>query len=122
MAIFTEQNGPSLTLTSDREPENSFCYKRLIETPLPGPYFSCTVTLYTSCIVNGSHPGEFTLQYRKSLDRFTRTNSAGFDTIFHSHFGMKDKRGILGDDDNKIANALKDDIDHMQRLSTCPFL
>lgn len=99
MTVFTEQNGPSLTLLSDREPENSLCCKRLISTALPGPHFSRSVTLYTGLTVNGSHLGQFTLQYRKSLDRFMRTNSGCLVIIFHrslSHFGMKDERGEGG--------------------------
>lgn len=94
-AQFTQQNGPSLTLPSDRD-QNSLPDKRLISTPLPGPRFSRTVKPH-SFMASGSHLGHTSPYGVKSLDRFTRTNrafsSSSYFTDPFPHCGTKDKKG-----------------------------
>lgn len=83
-------------------------------------HFSCTVTLNTSPILNGSNLGQFTLQYGKSLDSFMRTNIAchcisKILPTFWDEGWVKERRK------GKEGKSLKDLIDHTQESSTAPF-
>lgn len=96
MTVFSEQNGPSLTLTH-REPENSLCYKRLIWSRLPGPHFShATFTPSTSVRVNESHLWAVHLTIWK---------------IIRQIYGGKQRRGLF-----VFLSSLFNDPFHTQRL------